>query len=218
MTPSGSGFTVWFTGLPCSGKSTIAHAVALRLLELGTLVELLDGDVVRTHLSSGLDFSKASRDLNVGRIAFVASLLTRNGVPNLVAAISPYREAREAARQHIGEFVEVYVDCELSRCMQRDVKGMYERASRGELLHFTGVDDPYEVPLTPDIHLHTDRESVEESVARVMASLEQSGYLTSLRAATSEQLELRAEELGLAKLSPSELKHAASGRHKLSRR
>lgn len=171
------GFTAWFTGLPCAGKTTIARLVEGQLLKRGLRVELLDGDLVREHLCRGLGFTRADRDENIRRIAFVSHLLTRNGVVTLVAAISPYREAREAARRQIGRFVEVYVSCPLAICMERDVKGLYRKAVAGELAAFTGISDPYEPPLSPELVLHSDRERPEESAARVIDLLEGLGLL-----------------------------------------
>ena len=172
-----SGFTVWFTGLSCAGKSTIAQAVARMLRERGLQVEVLDGDAVRENLSRGLGFSKADRDENIRRIAFVSKLLTRNGVATLVAAISPYRAAREAARREIGRFVEVYVHCPIEVCMGRDTKGLYRRAVAGEISAFTGISDPYEPPPSPELTLHTDKESPEQSAALVMSRLRELGVL-----------------------------------------
>ena len=172
-----SGFTIWFTGLSCSGKTTVSQAVARMLRERGLLVEVLDGDVVRENLSRGLGFSKADRDENIRRIAFVSKLLTRNEVATLVAAISPYRAAREAARREIGRFVEVYVNCPLEICMGRDIKGLYKRAVAGEIPAFTGISDPYEPPLSPELTLHTDKESLEESATRVIQRLRELGFL-----------------------------------------
>ena len=172
-----SGFTIWFTGLSCSGKTTVSQAVARMLRERGLRVEVLDGDVVRENLSQGLGFSKADRDENIRRIAFVSKLLTRNEVATLVAAISPYRAAREAARREIGRFVEVYVNCPLEICMGRDMKGLYKRAVAGEIPAFTGISDPYEPPLSPELTLHTDKESLEESATRVIQRLRELGFL-----------------------------------------
>ena len=172
-----SGFTIWFTGLSCSGKTTVSQAVARMLRERGLRVEVLDGDVVRENLSRGLGFSKADRDENIRRVAFVSKLLTRNEVATLVAAISPYRAAREAARREIGRFVEVYVNCPLEICMGRDIKGLYKRAVAGEIPAFTGISDPYEPPLSPELTLHTDKESLEESATRVIQRLRELDFL-----------------------------------------
>ncbi|MCL4543873.1 MAG: adenylyl-sulfate kinase [Chloroflexi bacterium] len=173
------GFTVWLTGLSGAGKSTIASLLVERLNQRNCPVEVLDGDVVRTHLSKGLGFSKEDRDTNIRRIAFVAGLLSHHGVGVVVAAISPYRAVRDEARESIGRFLEVYVDCPLDVLVRRDVKGLYARALRGEISNFTGVTDPYEAPQHPDVVAHTDRETVEESVNKILVTLEERGYLVS---------------------------------------
>jgi adenylylsulfate kinase len=175
-----SGFTVWFTGLSGSGKSTVANIVGERLEELARLVEYLDGDVVRTHLSKGLGFSKEDRDTNIERIGWVASRLTRHGAAVLVSAISPYEETRRKARELVeehGTFVEVFVDASVEECARRDVKGLYERAFSGEIPEFTGVSDPYEPPASPELVLRTEDESPEESAQRVLDKLEELGLL-----------------------------------------
>ncbi len=172
-----TGFTIWFTGLSGAGKSTLAWAIERRLKALDRNVEVLDGDTVRTHLSKGLGFSREDRNTNIERIAFVCNLLTRNGVVSIAAAISPYREAREWARKEIGNFVEVYVKCPLEVCRQRDVKGLYKLVDEGRIKGFTGVDDPYEEPEHPELVIKTDKETVEESVSRIFARLEELGYL-----------------------------------------
>ena len=166
------GVTVWFTGLSGAGKSTIAQALAERLKAEGYPLEILDGDIVRTNLTKGLGFSRDDRDENIRRIGFVSHLLTRNGVIVLVSAISPYRKVREAVRDRIGEFIEVYVSAPLEVCEQRDVKGLYKRARAGEIKGFTGIDDPYEPPLNPDINCQTHQETLEQSVDKVMAALQ----------------------------------------------
>ena len=166
------GFTLWFTGLSGSGKSTLAHAVAEELLERGLKVEVLDGDVVRTNLSTGLGYSKQDRDTNIRRIGFVCHLLTRNDVCAVAAAISPYREIRDENRKLIGRFVEIYCKCPLDVLQERDVKGLYAKAIAGEIENFTGVSDPYEEPLNPEVVVETDRETVEESVAKIIRTLE----------------------------------------------
>lgn len=171
------GFTLWFTGLSGSGKSTIAERVALRLERKGLPVEILDGDIVRTHLSKGLGFSKEDRDENIKRVGFVCRLLARHGVAVIASVISPYREAREYNRAKIGDFVEVYTRCPIEVCEQRDLKGLYQRAKAGELKGFTGVDDPYEPPQNPEVVCRTDQESVDESVEKVLAKLTELGYL-----------------------------------------
>jgi adenylyl-sulfate kinase len=165
------GFTLWFTGLSGSGKSTISHLVAERLRAAGHRIELLDGDVVRTNLSQGLGFTKEDRDTNVRRIGFVCELLSRNGVIAVVAAISPYRAVREEVRAKIAEFIEVYVECPLEVLAERDVKGLYKQAMAGLIPHFTGVSDPYEPPENPDLWIRSDRETVEHSVQRVWSIL-----------------------------------------------
>ncbi len=176
---SDNGFTLWFTGLSGAGKSTIADVVEERLRERGIKVEVLDGDVVRTNLSKGLGFSKEDRDTNIRRIAFVADLLSRNGVPVITAAISPYRETRDEARELMGErFVEIHVKASVDECARRDVKGLYEKAFKGEIKEFTGVSDPYEEPLDPEVVVDTAHETVEESVARILEALEARGYLS----------------------------------------
>lgn len=172
-----TGFTIWFTGLSGAGKSTLSEIIEQRLRERGRNVEVLDGDVVRTHLSKGLGFSREDRDTNIKRIAFVCGLLSRNGVACISAAISPYREAREWARQQIGNFVEIYVKCPIDVCRQRDVKGLYKLVDEGKIKGFTGVDDPYEEPEHPELVIETDKETIEESVARIFAKLEELGYL-----------------------------------------
>lgn len=173
------GFTIWFTGLSGAGKSTLSEAIQARLKEHGRNVEVLDGDVVRTHLSKGLGFSKEDRDTNIKRIAFVCGLLTRNGVACISAAIAPYREAREWARNEIGNFVEVYVKCPIDVCRERDVKGLYKLVDEGKLKGFTGVDDPYEEPEHPELVVETDKESIDESVERIFARLVELGYLSN---------------------------------------
>lgn len=173
------GFTLWFTGLSGAGKSTIAEAITPRLNELERRVEILDGDEVRTNLSKGLGFSKEDRDTNIRRIGYVAQLLTRNGAIVITAAISPYRAIRNEVRSRIGNFVEVYAKCPLEALIARDVKGLYKKALAGEIKEFTGVSDPYEEPLHPEIVVETDRETVEESVNKILARLRELGYLPS---------------------------------------
>ena len=168
------GATLWFTGLSGAGKSTIAGIVEAELRDRGFKVEVLDGDVVRTNLSKGLGFSKEDRDTNIRRIAFVADLLSRNGVVAITAAISPYREIRDEARELMGDrFVEIFVKASVEACARRDVKGLYEKAFRGEIKEFTGVSDPYEEPLSPELVIDTESESPEESAARVLALLDE---------------------------------------------
>lgn len=174
---NGRGATVWFTGLSGAGKTTISRAVEQKLREGGYKVESLDGDVVRTNLTKGLGFSKPDRDENIRRIGFVAHLLSRNGVLVLVAAISPYREIRDEVRGRIGDFVEVHVNAPITVCEGRDVKGLYAKARSGEIKGFTGIDDPYEEPLNPEVVCRTDQESIDESVDKVLACLAKAGYI-----------------------------------------
>lgn len=171
------GVTVWFTGLSGAGKTTISRAVEKELRSYGYRVEVLDGDVVRQNLTKGLGFSKEDRDENIRRVGFVAGLLTRNQVIVLVSAISPYQAIREEVRQQIGNFVEVFVNAPLAVCEQRDVKGLYKKARAGEIKNFTGIDDPYEPPVNPDVECRTDLETLEESVSKVLEKLRELGYL-----------------------------------------
>lgn len=171
------GFVLWLTGLSGAGKTTIALALEATLRQRGVRVERLDGDTVRQGLTRDLGFSKADRDRNIERVTYVARLLSRNGVGVIAAFISPYREARQHAREQTTNFIEVYVDAPLETCAARDVKGLYARAFAGELSDFTGVSDPYEAPENPELHLHTDRESVEESAGKVLAYLEARGLI-----------------------------------------
>jgi adenylylsulfate kinase len=167
-----SGFVLWLTGLSGAGKSTVAAKLAPALAERGHRVELLDGDEVRTNLCQGLGFSREDRDTNIARIGYVAGKLAKHGVAVLVAAISPYREARDRVRATVDQFVEVHVAAPVGVCAERDVKGLYAKALAGEIKNFTGVSDPYEPPLDPEIVLHTEAESVDESVHQVLAWLE----------------------------------------------
>ncbi len=166
------GVAIWLTGLSSAGKTTIARAVYDELRARDLQIELLDGDEIRRNLCKDLGFSKHDRDENIRRIAFVAELLTRNGVIVLISAISPYRDAREQARQHIGRFVEVYVNAPLEVCEKRDIKGLYRKARAGELHGMTGVDDPYEFPVKPEIECRTDLESLSESVRKVIEGIQ----------------------------------------------
>ena len=180
MGQGGSGFTVWLTGLSGAGKSTIGHALAAELELRGSRVEVLDGDVVRAHLSRGLGFSREDRDTNIERIGWVASRLTRHGAAVVVAAISPYRETRSKARDMVseyGSFVEVWVKASVEECARRDVKGLYAKALAGEIDQFTGVSDPYEPPNDAEVVADTARETPEESVSRVLAALEGRGLI-----------------------------------------
>jgi adenylyl-sulfate kinase len=172
-----TGFTLWFTGLPCSGKSAVADRVAEILKEKGLRIERLDGDIVRKDLTRDLGFSKEDRDENIRRVTFVAKLLARNGVGVLTSFISPYREMRDRARNEIENFLEVYAKCPVEICIKRDVKGMYEKAIKGEIKEFTGISDPYEEPVSPEILLETDKENMEESTERVLAKLKELGFI-----------------------------------------
>jgi adenylylsulfate kinase len=171
------GFTVWLTGLPCAGKSTLAEMLFHEFHRRDMKAELLDGDVVRTNLSKGLGFSKEDRDTNILRIGFVANLLTRNGVACIVAAISPYRDARSRCRAMIRDFVEVYVHATVDECARRDVKGLYQKAMAGEIKGFTGVDDPYEPPQSPEVYIDTMTKNPEESLHQILDALDQMGHI-----------------------------------------
>src|ERR671914_2553695 len=170
----GGGFTLWFTGLSGAGKSTIAHLVGPELERRGHVVEYLDGDTVRTHLSKGLGFSKADRDTHIERVGWVASRLTRHGAAVIAAAISPYEETRRTARQLVenwGPFVEVFVKASVDECARRDVKGLYEKAFKGEIKEFTGVSDPYEEPANPELVIDTEELGPEESARKIVERL-----------------------------------------------
>jgi adenylylsulfate kinase len=176
------GFTLWFTGLSGSGKSTIAHLVGPELDRRGCIVEYLDGDTVRTHLSKGLGFSKEDRDTNIERIGWVASRLTRQGAAVIAAAISPYEETRRKAREMVeefGSFVEVHVRASVEECARRDVNGLYAKAFAGEIKGFTGVDDPYEEPTSPEIVVDTEETTPEEAAAIVVGKLEELGLVVA---------------------------------------
>jgi adenylylsulfate kinase len=173
------GFTIWFTGLPCCGKTTIANQVAVILKKRNYLVEQLDGDIIRQNFSSDLSFSKKDRDENIKRATFLAKMLSRNNIVVLASFVSPYKKQRRRARKEIKNFIEVYVRCPVKICMKRDVKGMYKKALEGKIQHFTGVDDPYEEPENPEIIVDTDIESVQESVEKVLQKIEELGYLTN---------------------------------------
>lgn len=171
------GFTLWFTGLSGAGKSTIANLLEKEFKKRNLKIEILDGDEVRTHLSKGLGFSKEDRDANIRRIGYVASLLSRNGVIVITAAISPYREIRNEVREMHENFIEVYAKCPLEVLEKRDVKGLYKKARAGEIPQFTGVSDPYEEPLSVEIVVETDKETPEESVAKILKWLQENQYL-----------------------------------------
>lgn len=177
MEPQQPGVTVLFTGLSGAGKTTISSAIEKKLKSYGYKVEVLDGDVVRQNLTKGLGFSKEDRDENIRRVGFVAGLLTRNQIIVIVSAISPYQEIRQELRHRIGNFVEVYVNAPLEVCEKRDVKGLYKKARSGEIKNFTGINDPYQPPLNPEVECRTDLETLEESVSKVLAKLQELGYL-----------------------------------------
>ncbi len=186
------GVTVWLTGLPSAGKSTIAHRLARRLEAEGRTVMVLDGDEVGERLNKGLGFSKADRDENIRRISYVARLLTEVGTAVIVAAISPCRRTRDEARAEIKRFVEVHVQCPVEECIRRDVKGLYKKALDGKIQHFTGVDDPYEAPLNPELVVETSHETVDTSVERIVSRMRTLGHLPPERS----------EGLGNERLTP----------------
>ena len=171
------GFTLWFTGLSGAGKSTIANILEKNFKELGLKVEILDGDVVRTHLSKGLGFSKEDRDANIRRIGYVASLLSRNGVIAITAAISPYRNIRDEAREMNDNFIEVYAKCPLEVVEKRDVKGLYKKARAGEIPQFTGISDPYEEPLNPEIIVETNNGTPESGASKILTWLKENSFI-----------------------------------------
>ena len=173
-----NGFCLWFTGLSGAGKTTISQHIEGELRDRRKRLEILDGDVVRENLSKGLGFSKEDRDTNVRRIAFVADILSRNGVPVITAAISPYKEIRDEAREMMGDrFIEVYIEASVDACAERDVKGLYKKAFAGEIKEFTGVSDPYEAPENPEVTCHTESESPEESAQKLLDYLEERGLI-----------------------------------------
>lgn len=197
------GCTLWFTGLSGAGKSTLAEAVAEELRRREMNVEILDGDVVRTNLSKGLGFSKEDRDINIRRIGFVCNLLTRNGVVAIAAAISPYKAIRNENRALVGDrFVEIYCECPLDELERRDVKGLYKKARAGEIKGFTGIDDPYEPPEKPEITINSQTETKEESLAKILRTLELMGFIvpgpeaTQIPAEEEEAIRVRLKELG----------------------
>lgn len=204
MTRPTKGFTVWFTGLPSAGKSTLAELLAPELRQRGHGVEVLDGDVVRTHLCKGLGFSKEDRDENIRRIGFVCAMVTRHGGAAIAAAISPYRAIRDEVRATVGNFVEVYVQTAVETCIQRDVKGLYKKALAGELKGFTGVDDPYEPPVNPELTIATESESPQQSATRILRKLEELGYVAPLPGAAhtpEEEARIRARLVRLGYLA-----------------
>jgi len=173
------GFTLWFTGLSGAGKSTIANLVATELRTRGHKVEILDGDEVRTNLSKGLGFSKEDRDTNIRRIGYVCNLLARNGVIAISAAISPYRDIRDEIRRNHERFFEVYMRCSIEKLSERDVKGLYKKALAGEIKNFTGVSDPYEEPLNPELVLDSGAEKVDQSLQKLLKTLEAVNYISN---------------------------------------
>ncbi len=204
-----SGFVVWCTGLSGSGKSTLAALLASALRGRGVHVEVLDGDEVRTHLSKGLTFSREDRDTNIRRIGFVAKLLARSGACAITAAISPFRAIRDEQRAQVGRFVEVYCCSSIETLAARDPKGLYRKALAGEIKGFTGIDDPYEEPLAPEVVVHTDRETKEESLAKIIGTLEQLGYIAPralgvVRASSSQLVAPHGGELVVRRLLPGQ--------------
>lgn len=204
MAKKNKGFTLWFTGLPCSGKSTLAEIVAKELEVRGRLVDILDGDVVRTHLTKGLGFSKEDRDTNIRRIGYVCGLISKHGGVAISAAISPYKSIRDEVRSGIAKdstFVEVYVNTPLEECIKRDVKGMYKKALAGEMKDFTGVDAPYEAPVNPELVIETLQETPAQSAAKILAKLEQMALVEPPHDAgytpeEAEKIHKRLEKLG----------------------
>jgi len=176
-------FTLWFTGLSGSGKSTLSARVAAELRSRGEKVEVLDGDEVRLNLSKGLSFSKEDRDINVRRIGYVCHLLTRNGVWAISAAISPYRHVRDDNRKLIGNFIEIFVECSIEKLAERDVKGLYKKALAGEIPQFSGVSDPYEPPLKPEITVSSEKETIEESLRKIIGYLETKNLISKAKTA-----------------------------------
>ncbi len=174
------GWTIWMTGLPSAGKTTTANALAEKLEELGCTVECLDGDVLRQHIGSGLGFTREDRMENVRRAVYVCSLLNRHGVNVVVSMVSPYVEMRAYARGQLAHFMEVHIDCALSECERRDVKGLYAKAHRGEIPMFTGVSDGYEHPENPELTLHTDRSRLEDNVRLLLEMLKTRGFSTAI--------------------------------------
>ena len=172
-----NGFTVWFTGLPSSGKSTLAKVLRDEIEKKNRHVEILDGDEVRLRLSKGLGFSKEDRDENIRRISYVAKIITRCGAVAITCAISPYKSLRQEARQEIQDFIEVFVDCELDQCIKRDLKGLYKKALSGEIKNFTGISDPYEKPDNPEITVNTSSETIEQSLKIIVNGLIKLGHL-----------------------------------------
>lgn len=195
------GFTIWFTGLSGSGKTTVSRMIGDTLRKNGYKVEILDGDVVRENLSKGLGFSKEDRDINIRRIGFVCNLLSRNGVIAIAAAISPYKAIRDENRKLIGRFCEVYMECSIEELTRRDVKGLYKKAIAGEIKNFTGVSDPYEAPEHAEVVCDTAREKPQESHDRILKRLEEMKFIRPLdekpyTAEEEKKIEKRLEDLG----------------------
>jgi adenylylsulfate kinase len=188
------GFTIWFTGLSGSGKTTLAQIIANGLRKAGHKVEMLDGDIIRTNLSKGLGFSKEDRDENIKRVGFVCDLLSRNGVIAIAVCISPYRKIRDFNRKRIGRFFEVYAKCDLKECIKRDPKGMYKKALAGEIKNYTGIDDPYEEPLNPEVVVETDKETPEKSAEKIMKKLKDLNFLEEEEADFSKEEETEIRE------------------------
>lgn len=209
-----TGFTIWFTGLSGAGKTTISRRVAAALRGRGYKVEVLDGDVVRENLSKGLGFTKEDRDTNIRRIGFVCDLLTRNGIVAIAAAISPYRAIRDENRARVGRFIEVYCECPVDVLAERDVKGLYKKALRGEIKNFTGVDDPYEAPLAPEVTIRSDRETEDESVAQVLARLQELGYIAPYDGAYWQRLDALVQEHALKVERPIGTPHPKYPEHR----
>ena len=182
-----TGCTLWFTGLSGSGKSTLSSMLATQLRAMGAMVEVIDGDIVRTQLCRGLGFTRDDRRENIRRIGFVCELLSRNGVIAIAAAISPYRECRDELRSRIVNFIEIYMDCPVEVLVERDVKGLYKKALAGEILNFTGISDPYEAPVAPEVTIDSSKQSPEESVATIMRVLEQRGIIVAQQLGTFER-------------------------------
>lgn len=174
-------FTIWFTGLSGAGKTTLSQLVFEAIRERGLKAELLDGDMIRQHLSNDLGFDRKSRDVNVRRLGFVSRMLNKHDVVSIVAAIAPYAAARAENRLEIPVYIEIFCDCSLEVLVERDPKGLYARAKRGEIANFTGISDAYETPESPDIHLHTDRNSIVESFQMVLEALQKRGLFTGCR-------------------------------------
>jgi adenylylsulfate kinase len=192
------GVTVWLTGLPASGKSTVANHLSRLLQHRDVPNEILDGDAVRQSISKGLGFSREDRDSNVARIGVVCELLTRNGVVAIAACVSPYAEARNAVRAKIGDFVEVHVSTPLAACELRDTRGRYAKARSGEIPNFTGIDDPYEAPVDPEVVVDTSAEPPELCAARILALLEEKGYVVAAAADEPDALTAELRNLGYA--------------------